>query len=285
MAIPRRAPTAAAPMLRRLSDLRRYTIGATDGDIGQVEDVYFDDQGWTVRYFVVDTGTWLAGRKVLISPPAVTGIDAAGLRLTTDLTVQKVKGSPPVDTSRPVSRQHEIEYSGYYGYPRYWLGPYRWGAAVYPSAVLGGPAYPPATPTDYSAGEQEMIARERESADPHLRSAAVVTGYGIRATDGELGHVEDFLADEETWAIRYLLVDPRSWWPGPHVLVSTEWITDVSWEDSTVAVDLTREQVRNAPKYEPGAAPDRGYESRLHAHYRRPGYWDRPPESWRVPLL
>jgi hypothetical protein len=106
--------------------------------------------------------------------------------------------------------------------------------------------------------------------------------WSRRATDGELGHVEDFLADEQSWAIRYLIVDPRSWWPGDHVLVGTEWITGVSWDDSTVVLDVDRESVRSAPRWDPGQAPDRAYETRLHGHYRRRGYWDRRPESWTL---
>ncbi|HXH82880.1 MAG TPA: PRC-barrel domain-containing protein [Candidatus Tectomicrobia bacterium] len=150
-------------MLRRVDDLRGYTVGAVDGDVGSIEDVYFDDQSWTVRYVVVDTGTWLTGRKVLVSPHSVRGVDAAGRRLVTDLTVQKVKGSPSVETARPVSRQYELEYATYHGHPRYWLGPYRWGAALYPGAVLGGPAYPPTTPDDVPPATEEMLAREHES--------------------------------------------------------------------------------------------------------------------------
>ncbi|HXH81354.1 MAG TPA: PRC-barrel domain-containing protein [Candidatus Tectomicrobia bacterium] len=268
-------------MLRRVDDLRTYSVGAVDADIGSIEDVYFDDQSWTVRYFVVDTGRWLPGRKVLISPHSVRGLDPAGLRVVTDLTVQKVKDSPSIDTARPVSRQYEQEYSTYYGYPHYWLGPHRWGAAVYPGAVLGGPAYPPTTPDDYPPATEEMIARERESADPHLRSAAAVSGYGIRATDGELGHVQDFLADEQSWAIRYLIVDPRRWWPGPHVVVATDWVTRVDWHDRVVEVDVTRDEVRNAPPYDPTGALDRSFETRLYGHYARPGYWAREPEAWR----
>jgi hypothetical protein len=112
---------------------------------------------------------------------------------------------------------------------------------------------PPGSPPRQNRTAEEVAARQRAGRDEHLRSARAVSGYGIRATDGELGHVEDFLIDESDWAIRSLIVDPRSWWPGPHVLIGTDWIREVSWEDRTVEVDVTRETVRNAPAYPPAA--------------------------------
>jgi hypothetical protein len=243
----RRTEIAAAPMLRRFTDLGRYTIGASDGDIGRVEDLYFDDLSWTVRYLVVDTGTWLASRKVLVSPAAIRGLEPTAERVDTTLSRRQVEASPAIDTAKPVSRQHETALSSHYGVSPYWTGPYRWGPHAYPYALLQAGVLPPDAPPPYEnrVGE-EMAARERQSQDPHLRSAAAVTNYGIRATDGELGHVEDFLIDEQDWAIRYLVVDPRSWWPGPHVLVATDWIRGVSWEDAVVEVDVTRDAVRAA---------------------------------------
>jgi hypothetical protein len=274
----RRHFTAAAPMLRRFTDIRSYTIGATDGDIGSVDDLYFDDLGWTVRYLVVDTGTWLSGRKVLLSPAALRGVDPMGTRIRTDLTRRQVEGSPSIDTQKPVSRQHETEFLSYYGYAPYWDGPYRWGASAYP---MGG-VMPPATEAPVQARvAEELAARERQSHDEHLRSARAVSGYGIRATDGDLGHVEDFLIDEQDWAIRYLIADPRSWWPGPHVLVGTDWIRGVSWDDSVVEVDVTRDAIRNAPRWDPAAPFGRDEETRLYTHHGRPAYWDRRSEAWR----
>jgi hypothetical protein len=272
--------TAAAPMLRRFTDLRTYTIGATDGDIGSVDDLYFDDLGWTARYLVADTGTWLSGRKVLLSPAALRGFDPVGRRVRTNLTRRQVEGSPSIDTQKPVSRQHETEFLSYYGYSPYWAGPYRWGAYASPYAVAG--VLPPAAePPMQGQVAEELAARERQSHDEHLRSARDVSGYGIRATDGDLGHVEDFLIDEADWAIRYLIVDPRSWWPGPHVVVGTDWIRGVSWDDGVVEVDVTRDAVRNAPRWEPSAPFGRDAETRLYAHHGRPAYWDRRSEAWR----
>lgn len=265
-------------VLFRVGDLRACTIGAADGDIGSLDDVYFDDLSFTVRHLVVDTGTWLPGRRVLIPPHAVRGIDRDGRRIHTRLTRRQVQDSPDVDTARPVTRQHESSIYAHYGVPYYWAGDYRWGAVEFPAAVPGLYPMPTAAPPREI---EEIAARERASEDPHLWSAKDVLRYGIKATDGELGHVVDFVIDDRSWAIRYVIADPQSWWPGPHVLLSTEWITGLSAADSTLAVDLDRESVRHAPRFDERAL-DHDYELRLHAAYRRSGYWQRGPESWRM---
>jgi uncharacterized protein YrrD len=254
-------------MLRSINrDLRGFTIGATDGDIGKVEEVYFDDESFTVRHLVVDTGGWLGSRKVLISPMALREIDWSVKRINAVLTRSQVEKSPAINTDMPVSRQHEMEYYSYYGYPYYWAGPYLWGDYSYPS------------PSPRSAGSK-LLENERhwdwvgESGDPHLRSSAEVTGYHVAATDDEIGHVEDFLIDDATWAIRYMVVDTRSWWPGKNVLVSPEWIDRVVWSDSKVYVRMTREQIKKSPEHDPSGPVQRDYETRLHDHYGRPRYW------------
>jgi len=257
-------------MLRTAGELKGVTIEAMDGDIGSVQDLYFDDQTWTIRYFVVDTGTWLPGRQVLVSPFAFQVVPGAS-RLRTSLTKEQVKDSPSIDTDRPVDRQREIAFSQYYGYPYYWVGPYRWGDLAYPALPL--------TPPQPSATEQEMLARDRDSADPNLRSARDVMGYYIQATDGDLGHVEDFLVDAETWAIRYGIVDTRNWLPGRKVLVSPEWIQRVSWEESKVYVDLSKRHIEDAPEFDPSVPLGREHEERLYTHLGRAKYWEREPRT------
>jgi sporulation protein YlmC with PRC-barrel domain len=263
-------------MIWRFEEIRGFAIGATDGEIGTLEDVQFDETSWTVRHLVVDTGTWLPGRAVVLSPRAVVGIDAPGHRVMTDLTRDRVRESPSVDTARPVSGQHEVELATYYGYPFYWTGPYRWGATAAPV-----PLGPDLRPRGLAAGGPADVEAARRG-DPNLHSAREVVGYGIAASDGELGHVQDFLLDEETWAIRYLIVDPRSWWPGAHVVVGVEWLEDVSWESRTVRVGMTRDGVRNAPEWRPEQRVDREWETRLHRHHGRSGYWDRPADRWLI---
>jgi hypothetical protein len=171
-----------------------------------------------------------------------------------------VKDSPDVDLDKPVSRQYEIDYFNYYGWPYYWPGPYAWGAWAYPGALATPAARPPAVAT-------------QERGDPHLRSAKEVIGYHIQATDDEIGHVEDFILDDESWAIRYLVVDTSNWWFGKKVLVAPRWIDRIDWPQAKLFVRLTREQVKNSPEWDASAPINRGYEERLYDYYGRPAYW------------
>ena len=251
-------------MLRSIDALKGYTIGATDGDIGQLVDLFFDDQGWTVRYLVIDTGGWLAGRRVLISPVSLGKVDWQARQLNAALTRQEVENSPNIDIHKPVSRQHEAAYCDYYDHPYYWVGPYLWGPAAFPRGIV----------TSSTTEGKAHAAREPAGAeDVHSRSTNEVTNYSFEAKDGEIGQVNDFVIDEDNWTIRYIIVDTRNWWPGKKVLVSPEWITSVSWTESKAYADLSREAIRNGPQYNPSEPIDRQYESRLYEHYGRPRYW------------
>ncbi|MGA7180332.1 MAG: PRC-barrel domain-containing protein [Thiobacillaceae bacterium] len=264
-------------MLRSMNDLEDYTIRATDGIIGHVKDFYFDDEAWVIRYLVVDTGSWLSSRKVLISPVAIGNSDWTEKILPVSITKEQVKNSPDIDTEKPVSRQHEIRYLGYYGYPFYWGGPGLWGAAIYPNMMMPSDGGLVSTPDDAQsqvekAYTQAETARHQDD-DPHLRSYKAVMSYHIQPTDGDIGHVQGLLVDEETWAIRYLIVDTSNRWLGHQVLIAPQWIQDVSWSDATVSVNLTRQAVKDAPPYDSSAQLDRKLETDIYQHYGRPGYW------------
>ena len=263
-------------MLRTLEELHGYTIGAVDGVIGHVKDLYLDDQAWVVRYLVVDTGSWLFGRKVLISPIAIGEPDWAGQLLPVSITKEQVENSPGFDSEKPVTRQHEMDYSGYYGYPYYWGGPGYWGGGMYPNMMLSGYGELVASPAMQQEAQNARARVEAErdkNADPHLRSCAAVTGYHIHASDGDIGHVCGMLIDDETWAVRYLIVDTSNWWVGHQMLVAPRWIEDVSWAEGTVSVKLTRQAVKDAPVFEPTGSLTRADEARLYEHYGRSGYW------------
>lgn len=262
-------------MLRTLEDFEKCSIGASDGDIGRVKDLYFDDRAWAVRYLIVDTGSWLSGRMVLISPISILKPDWPAHRLPAAITQDQVKNSPDIDTDKPVSRQHEAQYLGYYGYPNYWGGVGLWDAGMVPMAMVPGYAALPgaAAEREQAIEEGEKAERERHrDDDPHLRSCTALIGYRIHATDGEVGHVEGFLIDDETWAIRYLVVNTSNWWLGHKVLITPQWVGGVHWSDQTVVVDLDRAAVKTAPPYDPSAALDRPGETDLHTHYGRPPY-------------
>jgi hypothetical protein len=260
-------------MLMSVKSLRGETIHATDGDFGSVDDFLFDDENWAIRYLVIDTGKWIPGRRVLISPASLKAQRRPN-ELITSLSKEQIKKSPDIYTDRPVSRQREAEYLDYFGYPYYWRGPALWGTTAYP--FYPGDARPMGYPVSGSAGSAAAPRIERlpETADTHLRSAAEVTGYYIEATDGEIGHVEDFIVDDGSWIIRYMVVDTVNWWPGKKVVVAPQWITGVSWPNSRVSVNLSRERIKNAPEYDPRTMVSRDYEDRLYEYYSRPKYWE-----------
>lgn len=248
-------------MLRSIKALTGCTIAARDGDIGTVETFYFDDQQWTVRHLVVDTGGWLGGRHVLISPIAIGDTDWLNLRLAVNLTKDQIEHSPKVTTDKPVSRQYELDYYNYYGWSGYWMGPSLWGGSMSPLALANGPR------------TAATVVAEREPADQHLRSTDEVMGYHIQATDDAIGHVTDFIVDDETWQLRYMVVDTSNWWFGKDVLVAPGWIDRVSWSDRKVYVTLTKDTVKDSPAWDPTVPVDRAYEERLYDYYGRPAYW------------
>jgi hypothetical protein len=264
-------------MLRSTQGLEGYAVGATDGTIGHVKDFYFDDHKWVIRYLVVETGDWLSSRRVLISPVSIGHPNWQEKVLTVSITRKQVKNSPDIDTDKPVSRQHEMQYLGYYGYPYYWGGAGLWGGGIYPNVLIpdypGFASSPDAAPSKAEKAYAEAeLARHRDD-DPHLRSVNAVMRYHIQATDGDIGHVQGFLVDDETWAIRYLIVDTSNWWLGHQVLIAPQWIQDVSWPDATVSIHLTQQAVKDAPPYDSAAQLDRKQEMGIHEHYGRPGYW------------
>lgn len=249
-------------MLRSLKDLERYTVSASDGDIGKVANFLLDDQRWTIRYLVAETGSFFDGRQVLISPISFREVQEDPHDFHLALTMEKVKNSPSVDTDLPVSRQHEREYHRYYGYPNYWGDSGIWGAGTYPGMLAAG---------HWDEPSAESV---EEVGDVHLRSAKEVRGYHIQGTDDAIGHVDDFIVDDETWEVRYLVVDTSDWWFGTKVLVAPRWATRISWEEKTCFIDLTRDTIRHCPQWDPKGPINREYEERLHDHYGRPVYWD-----------
>ena len=236
-------------MLSKAKTLASYKLQSLDGEIGTVKDFYFDDRDWTVRYLVADTGEWLVSRQVLISPLCVAGLDREHESLTVKLTKAEIEHSPSLNRDKPVSRQFEQEYTVFFGLPMYWGFP----TDAKAHAQSGGPA--------------------KKDHDPNLRSTHDVDGHHVEASDGEIGHVDDFVIDDETWAIRYLIVDTKDWLPGKRILISPKWIERVSWSEKKVVVALTREAIQQAPEYTDSPHLTREQEIGLHRHYDRPGYW------------
>ena len=260
-------------MLREVKELRGAVLRAQDGEIGSVDDILFDDDQWTARYLVVNTGGWLNGRKVLIPPAALGLLNWDRQELRVNLTRDQVEGSPSAETEKPVSRQWETDYYDYYGWPYYWGGMGMSGGLGFAGGMALGGVQRSRAVGEARTPQQEADDRardqERDRQDVHLRSTREVTGYGIAARDGHLGHVEDFLIDDETWKIRYLAVDTRDWWPGKKVLLPLDWIGSVNWPDGTVTAEVTRDQVRNGPEWDPHEPISRAFEEELTRYYDR----------------
>ena len=250
-------------MLHSTKKLHGFAIGATDGDIGKISDVYFDDQKWTIRYFVIDTGGWLTGRKVLISPISVQTVDWERRTVDVNLTRQQIKASPGIDTEQPVSRKQEAEFYRHYDYPLYWTGPLLWGFGAFPP--MGG-LLQRGHATDQDAAEDE----DHDQANSHLRSSQEIIDYDIQETNGSLGHVEDFLFDSRDWSIRFMIVNTGNWWPGKHVLISPQLIADVNWPSGHVVVNVTREEVESGPEYDPAHLPAPDDRTDLYQRFNKP---------------
>lgn len=247
-------------MLRSLKALEDYKVNATDGDIGSVRDFYFDDEHWTVRYLVVDTGGFWAGpSQVLISPIAFGNVDWTTRKFHLDLLREKVKNSPHIGLDKPVSREYERDYFRYYNWPYYWGYGGVWGDWGYPGVLAKTPWSEPLVETP-----------PRET---HRISVREVSGYRIMGSDEEIGHVQDIIVDDESWAIRYLVVDTRNWWSGKSVILAPHWIERIDPATQTVHINLPREVIKNSPEWMPDQPVNREYEMRLYDYYGRPAYW------------
>ncbi len=254
-------------MLRSVKSLVGYTIGATDGEIGKVKEFYFDDKTWTIRYLIAETGNWLSGRKVLISPVALLQPDWETKIFPVNLTTEQIKNSPDIDTEKTVSRQQEMELYNYYPWGNYWGG-MLWGGGIGTTGMM----LEPSVPIEEAVGNEGSIPAKKEDGDPHLRSTGTVKGYSIRATDEAIGDVEDFIIDDGTWKLDFLVVDTGSWLPGKKVLISPKWIKEVEWETSSVIVDISAEAVKNSPEFDPHQPISEAYTTDLHDYYGRPVY-------------
>jgi sporulation protein YlmC with PRC-barrel domain len=258
-------------MKRRIENITGFAIGATDGEIGRIKDFYFDDQSWTIRYLVVQTGSWLVDRKVLIAPKAIRMPDWEEKTLAVNLTKEQVKNSPDMDTEKPVYRQQEIELVKYYNWPHYWAGGVGAGSLWTGGIGTTGMMFHSTLPDDQEQANRNEGKMEDETINynQHLRSTQKVKGYGIKANDGEIGDVEDFIIDDNTWEIAYIIIDTGNWFPGKKVIISPEWIQEIQWETSTVVVNASIDQVRNSPDYQPSPELSESYEANLKNYYGR----------------
>jgi hypothetical protein len=244
-------------MLISAKYLTNYKIESKDGNIGQVHSFLFDDKKWIIRYLVVDTGG-INGRKVLIVPSALGKPDGEARMFPIDLTRDEIEKSPAIDTDKPVSRAQETELHQYYNWAAYWSGPF--GLAATPVGPISG-------------GVEKTTVAVEEKPGTNLRSTREVIGYALHASDGVIGHVDDFILHQEDWVIRYMIVDINRWLIGRKVIIPPDWISEINWENAEVFVDVSKETVRKSPDFNASAPVNREYEIRLYDYYGRPKYW------------
>jgi len=249
-------------MLFNAKSLKGFTLHGNDGEVGKVKEFFFDDKFWTVRYLVANTGGWFSNKDVLVSPYFLLNVNFEDEYINVDLNQHEIENSPSWESDKPVSRQYEQSYYDYYKTPIYWSGPYMWGE--FPFIMR-------------DRQQWETMKKNDETWDPHLRSTKDVSDYNIQANDDSIGHVEDFIIDDDSWAIRYLVVDTRNFLPGKKVLISPQWIENFNTEDSSVRINLGADVIRDAPEYNEDELPDRDYESRLYQYYNKQGYWNEEP--------
>ncbi|MCF8510628.1 MAG: PRC-barrel domain-containing protein [Rhodobacteraceae bacterium] len=249
-------------MLVEASTLKGFKIEATDGSIGTVADFLFDDESWTLRWIVIDTGTWLSGRKVLLPVSVLGHPDMSDRSFPVRLTMASVKDSPAINTHQPVSRQHEERMYGHYSMSPYWGNGFYMGGYGGWSAGMSETHY-----ADARRRQDEVYARQHQADDLHLRSIDTVTGYDLQATDGTIGHVEGFLFADADWTIHFLAVDTKNWWPGKHVLISPRSAIDIRWAENLINLDIDRKTVMDSPAYDPSIPVDSAFEARMATHY------------------
>lgn len=247
-----------------IKSLMGYTLGASDGEIGKVKDFYFDDNTWTIRYVIVETGNWLSGRKVLISPGSLIKLHSGSEVISVSLTTEQIKNSPDIDTEKPVSVQQEMDLYNYYPWENYWGGSL-WGGGMGTTGMMTRPSL---TVEEAAEAERHTHAAEGDG-NPHLRSTGTVKGYTIHAVDGAIGDVEDFIIDDRSWKIDFIVVDTGNWFPGKKVLISPKWIKQVEWETSSVVVNASVEKVKNSPEFDPHRPINEAYSTTLHDYYGR----------------
>ena len=242
-----------------LRDIKRFNIAATDGDIGVTKDFLFDDRTWAVRYMYVDTHKWLPlGEKVLISPVSLRTIDYDEEKIHVSLTIQQVKESPSADEHKPVSREYEALFFKYFGYGYYWTGPGVWGEYANPTQL--------AKPDMQSMEELAEIA-DIEKPKNHLRSIDELQGYDVNAKNTIFGLVYDLILDTENWVIPFVVIDTHNLFPGgKKVILESKHINSVNWLDHNVATQLSAQNIKECPEYDPELLNDKDYIDKVIAH-------------------
>jgi sporulation protein YlmC with PRC-barrel domain len=251
-------------MLRSLKELFGYSILALDGEIGKVHDIYFDDENWVLRYLVVDTGPWILGRKVLISPVALGQPDWMVQKFPINLSREDIEKSPEIDSEKPVSRSEQKALHEYFSWPAYWAAPLAYTQTV--RTVMKSELQ------DLKEKDEQKVAAVKTEPETNLRRAKEVIGYQVKGRDDRLGKVADFILDDATWDLRYLVLDTKGS-GDKKVLIAPFWIKWIRFDEKKVFIDLNNEVITDSPGFDPNQPIQRDYEEVLYDYYGRPYYW------------
>lgn len=243
-------------MLRSTKEIQGFTILASDGPMGSIDEFFFDDQSWVIRYAVVNTGIWLFGRKVLLTPSSFNHLDSKNQCLPVKLSKDQVMGSPDIDTDQPVSRQQEQSLHHYFGWMPYW-----------DIEALG------AVPSPIARKEETIHIEQKSNQNAHLRRTNEVFGYAMQTENGVIGVLTDFILDDRLWLIRYAVVEIKNLLSIKRVLLSRDWIQKISWEEKKISLGLDREFVKNSPEFDSDKDISREFETLLYDYYGRSKYW------------
>ena len=245
-------------MLRKEIDLLGYRLHATDGELGMLQEHVFDKDAWTVRYLLVKTGPWLDNRDVFISPIALGSIDEERKCIQVKLKQGQVAGSPHVNIHKPVSRRYEVAYYNYYGWPVYWGAGGRWGNELYAKELF-----------DVAPFVEAPGSHEEQERTTNLMNTGGIKGYRVFARDNRIGTVEDFIMNDESWAIRYLVVNGTGLKAPRQVVLSPLWFSDLSQAERMMTLDFSIKDIESSPQYDPTRVMHRGDELALFQHYGR----------------
>lgn len=225
-------------MQRNINSLTGYTMVATDGEIGNIIEFYFDDETWFVRYLILKTGDWLAGRKILISPDALKKTSWTTGVFSVNISKEQIRDSPNIDTNKPVYRSQEIELYAHYDWES------DWGSQFYEGGSMGKSNAVPVLDREILTSAEKADIRSNQNL--HLRSTAKVLNFRIHSTDGEIGPLVDFVMDDQTWQILFLVAKIRKSPNDKKILIPVEHIRKVEWEQVNILLDINTAVVESS---------------------------------------
>jgi len=242
-------------MLKRANTIRGYRLTAPDGEIGAVNDFFFDQEDWTIRYVMVKAEEWLPDRRVLIAPAEFDAPDWSRKVLPISLTKEKIKNSPKIPLDLPISRAHEIALADYYAWQPYWITPVK-------EAKQSERAIPPEScpRTD---------SRLDYDSDIRLHGLQEIKGYRVCSVDGRVGYVEDLGVETADCQIRYLIVDGWDLYPGRHFVVPTSYADSLDWMNIEIRISLSRKEIQTAPELNPDVPFNPKCETEFDAFYKQ----------------